>query len=401
LHKLSQHAFKERAIGIISEFFTDFWRSVLWLPLASLRHLLSGQLLLFLPRKIDHIYHQLAHRRLLKMLDQTSVPPFHGAFLWTLNKHFDVLFLPEPLQLLLDVVNSFLKSICMEHFQHPPPFPRYLFRVMMLMISSKNVGLIELVNVVLGRHVMMPSIRDRPNPILAEFTALPCSFPEMLKQMMDQPAVSQAIATLAILLFPIIDATTAEQTEAWFAIFFRAFESPAILANTVSFLYTSCVHRFSVLVSQLNDHMRTRLVTLLSTSLVKLPPVAVEYAKILLSKIPAVAISRSRVIVDGQAAHSLVDINHQSLAVGVFVPALMNENSSEPEKLTFLCQMLRNHLLAVSCYEAIGAKIDSQIAEHLAKHDVNLLDHLFRELPAPACYAALFFVRNSGLQSIL
>jgi hypothetical protein len=84
---------------------------------------------------------------------------------------------------LLNVVQIFLRDVRSDRFQ-PPRVVKELFRFLVLLIASRSATLLELANNVLRCTARADGLAG----LGREFTALPCSMPDALKLLMDDPA---------------------------------------------------------------------------------------------------------------------------------------------------------------------------------------------------------------------
>jgi hypothetical protein len=87
-----------------------------------------------------------------------------------------------------DVVQIFLRDVCSDHFQQQSRVVKELFRFLVLLIASRSATLFEFADNVLRCGTRADRLAGRAR----ELAALPCSTPDSLKLLIDDPELVPA-----------------------------------------------------------------------------------------------------------------------------------------------------------------------------------------------------------------
>lgn len=360
-----------------------------------------------LPSESHHVYHRVLHIFLHK--NRGNHPGvYHTVFFEVLSSRFEELFMPVPVQHLIDLTRFLLQeSFLTEPFvrdvvQRPQDMVvTYAYKVLVSCMTSKSPKLLDLSFTFLWGIFRNENMsRMRRDRIVELLRTDPISVRNILKQMMEEPELEAKASYLAMLLSVLIlsggKEVKPDMLESWIALFLPSLEKRDEISWSLYTLFYVGSRHFATWMSQVREALQSRILGAIGSSLPTLSPKDLTYAKSLLVKVPELFVKHAKNVTEWESKEVPVTINGKVVLLNVLFDAFKRIESATEAQIDAFADVFIEFLKQRSFTECLGMDLVTQIMTHLAKKTPEFVDSFYQNLEPPARYSALFLRQRHG-----
>ena len=405
-NNLTVKQFQEKAKLFLSSLLENFSACLKALKDSVFHRVLTACMLDLLPSKPYHVYHQVLHSQYL-CHGRPNRQVYQIAFFDTVSRHFDELFLPWPLQSLVDLTKYMLQDILVVDMYSRDSAQgtqdmvvNYAYKVMLSCMTSKNLKLLEVSFVFLWSIFRNENIlRSRRDKVVELLKADPMTMRQILKDLLDEPELEAKASYLSTLVFMLIFAgvkdVKPETLESWMFLFVPALEKTTDLSRTLLTLYVGS-RSFPIWMNQVREVIQSRILGAIGSALPRLGSKDVAFAKALLAKVPDLVVKHAKSISEWKMKRVKVNVDDCDVPINALLDAMKRQKTPTEQTINAFARVFLQFISQCRFKECMSQDVVFQCMEYFVTHKPEFIDEMYLNLDPPGRYIALLLRQKYG-----